>query len=68
MGKRERTHAPMATLLLTKELKPSTRKKKTAFSTNDASSTGGQNVEECKSIHSYLLVQSLSPNGSRTFT
>jgi hypothetical protein len=50
-----------------KELKKSSGKK-TAFSTNDAGLTGGQNVEECKSIHSYLLVQSSSPSGSRTST
>jgi hypothetical protein len=31
--------------------------KNTAFLTNDAASTGGQPVEECKSIQSYLLVQ-----------
>jgi hypothetical protein len=29
--------------------------KKTAFSTNGAGSTDSQHVEECKSIHSYLL-------------
>jgi hypothetical protein len=29
---------------------------KTALSTNGAGSTGGYNVEECKLIHSYLLV------------
>jgi hypothetical protein len=29
----------------------------TAFSTNGAHSVGGQHVEECKSIHSYLLVK-----------
>jgi hypothetical protein len=42
--------------------------KKTAFSTNGAGSTGSQHVEECKLIHSYLLVQSSSPSGSRTTT
>jgi hypothetical protein len=42
---------------LTKELKSSSEKK-TAFSTNGTGSTGSQHVEECKSIHSYLLVQS----------
>jgi hypothetical protein len=42
--------------------------KKTAFSTNVAGSTGGQHVEECKSIHYYLPVQSSSPSGSRTST
>jgi hypothetical protein len=30
--------------------------KKTAFLTNGAGSPGGQHVEKCKSIHSYLLV------------
>jgi hypothetical protein len=41
-----------------KELKPSSRekKKKTAFATNGAGSTGSQHVEECKSIHSNFLV------------
>jgi hypothetical protein len=29
--------------------------KKRAFSTNGAGSTGGQQVEECTSIYSYLL-------------
>jgi hypothetical protein len=38
---------------LTKELKPSSGKQ-TAFSTNGAGSTGGQHVEEYKSMHSYL--------------
>jgi hypothetical protein len=38
-------------LSLTKELKPSNGKKKTAFLTNTASSTGGYHVEECKSTH-----------------
>jgi hypothetical protein len=31
---------------------------KTAFSTNGPGSSGGQHVEECKSTHSYLLLQS----------
>jgi hypothetical protein len=35
--------------------------KKMAFTTNHAGSTGGQHVEECKSIHSFLLVQSSTP-------
>jgi hypothetical protein len=39
---------------LTKDLKPFSGK--TEFSTNGAGSTGGQQVEECKSAHSYLLV------------
>jgi hypothetical protein len=47
---------------LTKELKPSSRKK-TAFSTNGAGSPGGQQVEECKLIHSYFLDQSSIPSG-----
>jgi len=36
------------------EVKPSNGKK-IAFSVNGAGSTGGQHVEECKSIHSYDL-------------
>jgi hypothetical protein len=44
---------------LTRELKPSSGKK-TAFSTNDAGTTGGYHVEECELIHSYLLLQSSS--------
>jgi len=56
----------MVTFLI-KELKLSGGKK-TAFSTNGAGSTGGQQVEECKLIHSYLLVQISSPRGSRTST
>jgi hypothetical protein len=51
---------------LTKELKPSNGKR--AFSMNGAGSTGDQHEEECKLIHSYLLVESSSPSGSRTFT
>ena len=47
------------------KLKPPSGKK-TAFSTNDASSLGSYHVEECKSIHSYPLDQSSSPSGSRT--
>ena len=50
----------MVTRSLTKELKLSSGKK-TAFSTNGVGSTGCQHVEECKSIHSYLLVQSSNP-------
>jgi hypothetical protein len=52
---------------LTKELKPSSGEK-TDFSTNGAGSTGGQHLEEFKVIHSYLLVKSSSPSGSRTST
>jgi hypothetical protein len=55
----------MITYSLTKEIKPSSRKK-TAISTNGAGSTGGLHVEECKLIHTYLLAQSSSPSGSRT--
>jgi hypothetical protein len=52
---------------MTRELKPSSGKK-TAFSTNGAGTTGGYHVEECKLIHSYLLVQSSSLSGSKTST
>ena len=41
--------------MITRELKPSSGKK-TAFSTNGAGTTGGYHVDECKLIHSYLLV------------
>jgi hypothetical protein len=51
-------------LILTRELKPSSGKK-TAFSTNGAGTTGSYHVEECESIHSYLLVQSSSLSGSK---
>jgi hypothetical protein len=40
-------------------------KKKTAFSTNGAGSTGSYHVEECELIHYYLLVQSSSVSGSK---
>jgi hypothetical protein len=43
-------------------------KKKHSIFTNGAGSTGGQRVEECKSISSYLLVQSSSLSGPRTST
>jgi len=52
---------------LTKEPKPSNGTK-IAFSVNGAGSTGGQHVEECRSIHAYHPVQSLSPIGSRIST
>jgi hypothetical protein len=39
--------------------------KKKAFSTNVAGSTGDQHVEECKSINSYLRVQSSSQSKSK---
>jgi hypothetical protein len=42
---------------LTRNLKSSSGKK-TAFSTNNAGTTGSYHVEECKLIHFYLLVQS----------
>jgi hypothetical protein len=43
-------------------------KKKKTVSTNGDDSTGGQHVEEYKLIHSYILVQSSIPRGSRTCT
>jgi hypothetical protein len=42
--------------------------KRTAFSKNGAGSTGSEHEEKSKLIHSYLPVQSSSPNGSRTST
>jgi hypothetical protein len=42
--------------------------KKTAYSTNGAGLSGCWHVEEWKLIHSYLLVQSSNPSGSRTST
>jgi hypothetical protein len=39
-----------------------------AFLTNGAGSSGSQPVEKCISTPSYLLVQSSSPNRSRTST
>jgi hypothetical protein len=41
---------------------------KEEFSTNNAVTTGGYHVEECKLIHSYLLVQSSTLSGSKTST
>jgi hypothetical protein len=38
---------------LTKKLKPCSGEK-TAFSTDGSGSTGGQHVDQCKLIHSYL--------------
>ena len=55
------------TLSSTKELKTSSGKK-IVFSTNGAGSIGGQHAEKCKLIHSYLLVLSSTPSGSRTST
>jgi hypothetical protein len=42
-------------LILTRELKPSSGRKK-AFSTNGVGTTGGYHVEECELNHSYLPV------------
>jgi hypothetical protein len=61
------THTPMATWSSTRELKPSSGRK-TAFSTNGAGTTGRYHVEECESIHSYLLVLRSNLSGSRNFT
>jgi hypothetical protein len=55
-------------LIFDKEAKTHTVEKKKAFSINGAGLTGGQHAEECKLIHSYLLVQSSSPSESRTST
>jgi hypothetical protein len=52
-------------LILDKESKTIQWGKKRAFSTNVAGSTGSYHVEECELIHSYLLVQSSSPDGSK---
>ena len=61
-------HTPKRSLdFLTKVLKPSSGKK-IAFSTSGAGSTGGEHAEESKLIHSFLLVLSLIPSGSRTAT
>jgi hypothetical protein len=53
--------------LITRELKPSSGRK-TAFSTNGAGTTGCYHVEECKLIHSYLLVLRSNLSGSRSST
>ena len=42
--------------------------KKTVFSTNGAGTTGGYQVEECKLIHSYLLVLRSNLSGLRNST
>jgi hypothetical protein len=55
-------------LILDKGAKTIQRGKKAVFSTNGAGSIGGYHVEECKSMLSYLLVQSSSPSGSKTST
>jgi hypothetical protein len=54
-------------LIFDKGVKPSSGIK-TAIPTNGAGSTGGYHVEDCKLIHSYLLVQTSSSSGSRTST
>jgi hypothetical protein len=43
-----------------KQTNNNNKKNQTVFSTNGAGSTGCEDVGECKSIHSYLLVQSSS--------
>ena len=57
----------MVTRSSTKELKTSSGKM-IVFSTNGVGITGGQHAEECELIHSYLLVLSSTPSGSRTST
>ena len=54
-------------LIFDKGAKPSSGKK-TAFSTNGAGTTGGYHVEECESIHFYLLVLRSNVSGSRSCT
>jgi hypothetical protein len=51
---------------LTRELKPYGGGKKTAFSTNGASTTTGYHVEEFELIHAYLLVLRSNLSGLRT--
>jgi hypothetical protein len=55
-------------LIFAKGAKTIQWEKKIAFSTNGADSIAGYHVEECKLIHSYLLVQSSSLSGSRNAT
>jgi hypothetical protein len=43
-------------------------KKKTAFSTNSAGTTGGYHVKECELIHFYLLVLRSNLSGLRNST
>ena len=50
-----------------RELKPSSGTK-TSFSINGAGTTGDYHVEECESIHSYLLVLRSNLSGSRNST
>jgi hypothetical protein len=50
--------------MVTRELKPSSGRK-TAFSTIGAGTTGCYHVEECESIHTYLLVLRSKLSGSR---
>ena len=54
-------------LIFEKELKPSSGKK-TEFSTNGAGTTGSYHVEECKLIHSYLLILRSNLSGLRNST
>jgi hypothetical protein len=54
-------------LILTRELR-SFSGKRAVFSTNGAETTGSYHVEECKLIHSHLLVQSSSLSGSKNST
>jgi len=42
--------------------------KKIEFSANGTGSTGVQHVEECRLIHAYHPVKSLSPSVSRNYT
>ena len=53
-------------LIFDKEAKTIQWKK--AFSTNGAGSTVSYHVEECESIHTYLLVLRSNLSGSRNFT
>jgi hypothetical protein len=55
-------------LIFDKEAKTIQWKKKRAYSRNGAGSVGGLHVEECKLIHSHLLVQSSSPRESSSST
>jgi hypothetical protein len=54
-------------LIFDKEAKTIQWKKDSLFN-NGAGSSGGQHVEGCKVIHSYLPVQSSNSSGSRTST
>jgi hypothetical protein len=54
-------------LIFDKEAETIQWKKYSTFK-NVVGSTGSQHMEECKLIHSYILVQSSSPIGPRTST